>query len=1184
MHIICSHCTDHKRIQSTIVSRNGDFYNGTKIMPQFIISMALLPKCIGCQLSRTRKRGLRKKRQGVLTMEQITDDAPDEEEEPTQLDIDAPPVTEHEFRAAVPGVENSAFVLQNSHLRPGEMVFFDAKPYLVETHGGYKHCFLAVDAATSRVLTIDMRNKKATGLAMQYIICDWGLHKLDYKCTVCCDGCGSNKHAIEAASRFGLDHKFVPPFEQSLNLAEHAIKLVFDSAGATMALLQHVPAKFFRQAVHTVVAQNNLMALSGTSINIMQAWNGNIPEAGELVPFGTIMVLRKTTAQNHSSQNLSINRDGTLQKTVPAVSTLRGQHGIFIGYAHQSALSSKKFLKYSEKDTQSVVTTRSYLQPQFPLGFKQQHDQTSDADNESDEDSTVTKRPPRQRRKTRPQQAAEADADDDDFSDEEPDQNRSNAGVASSSSSDPPSSSEGSSSSTTSNDLSESSDDSSMPDLAGSSSESEDVDGSSSESEDDDDDHDHDKAAPPPPTRKTRAELEDIPADDLLLFQQALNDFPDLELEADEHTTRTADEIARSVNAILAARRHDNNRDCILTAKDWCELHDPLEDVHAPPALRHDVAIYAAQRVARQANDKDIPWSSVVNTDDEQAAVTALEGEITNMGTFGFTQVSKDDPDYDKISAQARRGRIILARKRADITGHRRWKARAVELGHLSKSGADINIYSPVTPQEILRAVILFPGRFNPHPKGPRVLATVDVSQAYLQGDDRFAGYVKFKHPLTGEPIIIYLRCPIYGSDVAAKHWYNSQRKQLLRMGFVQGFCPGSPAPNMDDEHLRAPCTNCPCLFYHPGRDIRILVYVDDVLVDGHRVDLDWFFKEYQKRFQTTPVNWLTPDTPIDFCGIIISMDDTMLYMDMSTYISSAKRMLGIDAFPKTRLPLRADITNLEPLPAADHGTFLSMLGISHWLASTTSVTTKYAAARISQHMAKPNRGAFEAVKTLFHYHCTNPNLGLGVPLRDPDLAVGRDLFVIHVDADNSSNPETQNKRRAHYSNVMGYANSAAAIAATGGRASAVSPVIVNAKTLGIAVACKAFTESHAGVGSGENETYALANSINDALYFSYVVSEMGADFPMPFRLSTDATTAKVFAMGTAMRSRMKHIDQRQGWVGACRDARIVDAVYGKGEDNNADIGTKGYFKHPKQFEERRDRLQVRVPTTGFST
>ena len=58
-------------------------------------------------------------------MGQIIDDAPDVEEEPTQQDIDAPCITEHEYRAEVPSVENSAFVLQNSHPRPGEMVFFD---------------------------------------------------------------------------------------------------------------------------------------------------------------------------------------------------------------------------------------------------------------------------------------------------------------------------------------------------------------------------------------------------------------------------------------------------------------------------------------------------------------------------------------------------------------------------------------------------------------------------------------------------------------------------------------------------------------------------------------------------------------------------------------------------------------------------------------------------------------------------------------------------------------------------------------------------------------------------------------------------------------------------------------------------------------------------------------------------
>ena len=40
MHNICSHCTGHKRTQFTTPPRAGDYYNGAKIQPQFIISLA----------------------------------------------------------------------------------------------------------------------------------------------------------------------------------------------------------------------------------------------------------------------------------------------------------------------------------------------------------------------------------------------------------------------------------------------------------------------------------------------------------------------------------------------------------------------------------------------------------------------------------------------------------------------------------------------------------------------------------------------------------------------------------------------------------------------------------------------------------------------------------------------------------------------------------------------------------------------------------------------------------------------------------------------------------------------------------------------------------------------------------------------------------------------------------------
>ena len=65
-----------------------------------------------------------------------------------------------------------------------------------------------------------------------------------------------------------------------------------------------------------------------------------------------------------------------------------------------------------------------------------------------------------------------------------------------------------------------------------------------------------------------------------------------------------------------------------------------------------------------------------------------------------------------------------------------------------------------------------------------------------------------------------------------------------------------------------------------------ILVYVDDIFVDGRKKHMDEFFKVFQTRFKTTDVEWLTEKTSLDFNGIIISMDDVCIYMDMQPYIA----------------------------------------------------------------------------------------------------------------------------------------------------------------------------------------------------------------------------------------------------------------------------------------------------------
>lgn len=110
-----------------------------------------------------------------------------------------------------------------------------------------------------------------------------------------------------------------------------------------------------------------------------------------------------------------------------------------------------------------------------------------------------------------------------------------------------------------------------------------------------------------------------------------------------------------------------------------------------------------------------------------------------------------------------------------------------------------------------------------------------------------------------------------------------------------------------------------------------------------------------------------------------------------------------------------------------------------------------------------------------------------------------------------------------------------------------------------------------------------MANTIDDAIYFSFIFEEMGRQFMFPMQVKTDATTAKVFAMGTAMRSRLRHVDQRQWWVQTCRDKRLAEVSHEAGDILKADVMTKNFYNKPGLFERKRAEIQVNVPPTSFS-
>ena len=117
----------------------------------------------------------------------------------------------------------------------------------------------------------------------------------------------------------------------------------------------------------------------------------------------------------------------------------------------------------------------------------------------------------------------------------------------------------------------------------------------------------------------------------------------------------------------------------------------------------------------------------------------------------------------------------------------------------------------------------------------------------------------------------------------------------------------------------------------------------------------------------------------------------------------------------------------------------------------------------------------------------------------------------------------------------------------------------------------------HAVRSSGEAETFALSQAIDEFLHLSYIWEETGSEpMPKPLEMRCDATVAISFSKGTSGKSRMKHIDCRQAWVNQVRDVKLAKAVDVDTKDNWSDIFTKLMRGTP--FVELRDQFMHWVP------
>jgi hypothetical protein len=205
-------------------------------------------------------------------------------------------------------------------LRPFEVMYCDNFDYPCPVRGGKLTGFVMVCPKTFTIFKVDVKSKAHNGRAFRKLVADEGIHKLNYKCTIYADNCGSMVHVSQTATSLGINFQPLPPKDQSLNLAEKAIDIIMHAAvGHLLQSKRH--SKYFPQAVDFACYSHNRMATTASRnwITPFETLKGFAPDVSHMWSFGTVcyVVVDKPNRPNHK---------GTKELEQPAVK------GIFLGF------------------------------------------------------------------------------------------------------------------------------------------------------------------------------------------------------------------------------------------------------------------------------------------------------------------------------------------------------------------------------------------------------------------------------------------------------------------------------------------------------------------------------------------------------------------------------------------------------------------------------------------------------------------------------------------------------------------------------------------------------------------------------------------------------------------------------------------------------------------------------------
>ena len=361
-------------------------------------------------------------------------------------------------------------------------------------------------------------------------------------------------------------------------------------------------------------------------------------------------------------------------------------------------------------------------------------------------------------------------------------------------------------------------------------------------------------------------------------------------------------------------------------------------------------------------------------------------------------------------------------------------------------------------------------------------------------------------------------------------NWENEYIRFMTGIGFVRGL-------------------SSPCLFYHPGKDIRAVVYGDDFTLLGCEEHLNWFKAEIQLTWAIDFKARLGPDAndqkSVRLLNRVVEWTPEGVNIEGDQrHAEIIVNQLGLQgakplSSPGERLkPQELSEEDIEELKPADATVFRAIVARGNYMSIDRS-DVRFAVKELARRMAKPRN---VDMKQLTHFG----RYLLGKPRVVTQYKYQKNWKILDVwsDTDHAGCLETRKST-------------------TGGIVMFGNHVIKHWSS----------TQSLISISSGEAEYYGCVRAASNGLGVKSLLADLGVTGKR-LRVKTDASVAKSLAARRGLGG-IRHIEVNQLWLQEKVNTGAIEVEKVKGETNRADVLTK--FKDGTALQQQLDWTDQRV-------